>query len=86
MGAAQSAWRGVVLEKLGEGGSVRSHAWCVAPPSLLTHAGHFTSCCEQIVGGPKEISVLLVGNSTLQIHTNVAISLFFVVHQLPAET
>lgn len=63
-----------------------SHARCVAPSSLLTHVGRFTSCREQIVGGPKEISVLLVGNSALQIHTNVAISLFFIVHQLPAET
>lgn len=44
------------------------------------------SCCREFVGNPNDTCMLLVGNTILQIRTNVAVSLFLVVYWLPAET
>lgn len=67
---------GALLEKFGKGESRRSHAKFVSSSSLLKHSGHFMSCCREFVDNPNDASMLLVGNTILQIHTKVAVSLF----------
>lgn len=74
------------MEKFGKGESRKSHAEFVSSSSLLKHSGHFMSCCREFVGNPNDTSTVLVGNTILQIHTKVVLSLFLVVYWLPAET
>lgn len=74
------------MGKFGKGESGKSHAEFVSSSSLLKHSGHFMAHCREFVGNPNDTSMVLVGNTILQICTKVVISLFLLVYWLPAET